>query len=77
MTPAATPTVLVKPDPATLQEGRSATFGVNEVIREMIVLRRSEATRYPHIRPDGSGASPSPGHGRSRAIAAGANEPHD
>ena len=50
---------------------------VNEVIREMIVLLRGEATRYSISVADGTGGGSSPGHGRPRAIAAGADEPHD
>ena len=50
---------------------------VNEVIREMIVLLRNQATRYSIlVRTDLAGGY-SPDHGRSSAIAAGVDEPHD
>jgi C4-dicarboxylate-specific signal transduction histidine kinase len=47
----------------------------NEVIREMVVLLRGEATEY-FIRPHGVGGGASPGYGRSHAATAGADEPH-
>ena len=48
----------------------------NEVIREIIVLLSSEATRYSVSGPDRIGVRPSPGDGRPGAIAASFHEPY-
>jgi len=51
-------------------------INVNEVVREMIALVRSEATRYDILLETDLDRH-SPGHWRPRAIAAGADEPLD
>ena len=50
---------------------------VNEVIRGDDRPPAQRGHAILHISPDGAGGRSSPGHGRSRAIAAGHDEPHD